>query len=80
MAYLRVVLFPTEMFSGLVFYTVFHIEDKQPFGYKKVKATLAKEGQIFEYKFCALTYIKAIKEGLNFELGLTLKGFEFLMM
>jgi len=28
-----------------------------------------------EYKFCALTYIKDIKEGLKFKLGCNVGGF-----
>ena len=56
-------------------YRGFQTEDKQPLRYKKVKGTSAIEGQIFEYKFCALTYIKAINEGLKFKLGCNVKGF-----
>jgi hypothetical protein len=51
------------MYCGLVFYRGFHTEDKNPLRYKKVKGTSAIEGQIFEYKFYAITYIKAINEG-----------------
>jgi KaiC/GvpD/RAD55 family RecA-like ATPase len=63
------------MCCDLVYYRVFHTEDKQSLHYKKVKGTSAIEGQIFEYKFCALTYIKAINEGLNFKLACNVEGF-----
>jgi hypothetical protein len=58
-----------------VYYRQFHAEEKQSLRYKKVKGTSAIEGQIFEYKFCALTYIKAINKGLNFKLGCNVEGF-----
>ena len=62
------------MYCGLVFYRGFHTEDKQPLGYKKLKSSSVKEGQIFKYKFCALSYVKAINEGLNFKLGCNVGG------
>jgi hypothetical protein len=58
-----------------MFYKGFHTKDKQPFGYKKLKGSSLKEGQSFEYKFCALTYKEAINEGLKFKLGCNVGGF-----
>jgi hypothetical protein len=58
-----------------MFYRGFHTEDKQPLDYKKLKGSTAIEGQFFEYKFCALSYIKAINEGLNFKVGCNVEVF-----
>jgi len=63
------------MYWGIVFYRANQTGNKQTLRYKKVKGTSAIEGQIFEYKLCALTYIKAINEGLKFKLGCNVKGF-----
>jgi hypothetical protein len=58
-----------------VFYRRFLREEKRPLRFKKVKGTSAIEGQIFEYKVCALTFIKAINKGLEFKLGCNVEGF-----
>jgi len=63
------------MYCALVFYRGSNTEGKRPPGFKKNKGTSAIEGQIFEYKFCALTYIRAINKGLKFKLGCNVKGF-----
>ena len=63
------------MYCALVFYRGSNKEEKKPPGYTKVRGTSAIEGQIFEYKFCALTYIKARNKGLKFKLGCNVKGF-----
>ena len=63
------------MCCDLVFCRGLHAEEIKPLPYKKVKGTSAIQGQILEYKFCALTYIKAIHEGLTFQLGCNVQGF-----
>jgi hypothetical protein len=75
MACLKVGLLVKYMYCGLVFYRESLKEDKQPLRYKKVKGTSAIAGQMFEYKFCALTYIKAINEELKFKIACNIKGF-----
>jgi TATA-box binding protein (TBP) (component of TFIID and TFIIIB) len=63
------------MYCGLVFYRRIHTENPESLLYRRVKGTSGIQGQIFEYKFCALTYIKAINEGLHFKLGCNVRGF-----
>ena len=63
------------MYCGLLFYRGLLTGDKKSLHYKKVKGTSAIEGQIFEYKLCALTYIKAINDRLKFTLCCNVKGF-----
>jgi hypothetical protein len=75
-ACLKVGLFLKYIYCGLVFYRGFHTEDIRPSHFKKVKWSSVIEGQIFEYKICALTFILAINEGLKFKLGCNVQGFE----
>jgi hypothetical protein len=68
-------IFLDKMYCCFVFYRDFLRESKRSSRYKKVKGTSAIEGQTFEYKFCALTYIKAKNNELKFKLGCNVEGF-----
>jgi hypothetical protein len=58
-----------------VFYREVNTDEKQPETDKKVKGTSGIECQIFEYKFCALTYVRAKNKELKFKLGCNVEGF-----
>jgi ankyrin repeat protein len=56
-------------YSVLVFYRTLDTEEKHPKHYNKVKGTAGIHGQLFEYKFCALVFLRAINHGLQFKLA-----------
>ena len=66
--------FPQSIYFGLVFYRLSDTEDKQPELYEKDKGAAQIHGQIFEYKFCALSFLRATNKGYEFKLASNVKG------
>ena len=67
--------FPQRIYFDLVFYRLPETEDKQPDFYIKNKGSAQIHGQVFEYKFCALVYLRAKSMGYKFKLASNVKGF-----
>jgi hypothetical protein len=62
------------MYFGLVFYRQPDTEEEQPEVYEKDKRSAQIHGQIFEYKFCALSFLRATNKGCKFKLASNVKG------
>jgi hypothetical protein len=58
-----------------VFYRLPVTEEMGPEFYDKDKGSAQIHGQIFEYKFCALSFLRAKNKGYKFKLASNLKGF-----
>jgi hypothetical protein len=58
-----------------VFYRLPDTEEKRSEHYKKEKGAAGIHGQNFEYKFCALVYLRAKNNGQKFKLASNVKGF-----
>ena len=56
---------------GLLFYRLPGTEEEGPEFYEKYKGSAGIHGQIFEYKFCALSFLRATNRGTNLNLLLT---------
>ena len=50
------------------------MEEKRPELYEKDKGSAQIHGQIFEYKFCALVFLRATNKGYKFKLASNVKG------
>ena len=59
---------------GLLFYRLPNAVDKEPEFYEKDKGSAGIHGQIFEYKFCALSFLRATNKGYKFKLASNVKG------
>ena len=59
---------------GLLFYRLPDTEEKGSEFYEKDKGSAQIHGQIFEYKFCALSFLRATKKGYKFKLASNVKG------
>jgi hypothetical protein len=57
-----------------VFYRLPGTEEQQPETYEKDKGAAGIHGQVFEYKFCALVFLRALNKGYNFKLASNVKG------
>jgi len=57
-----------------VFYRLPDTEDKQSEIYMKDKGSAQIHGHVFEYKFCALVYLRAKNKGYKFKLASNVKG------
>jgi hypothetical protein len=66
--------FPQRIYFGLLFYRLPDTEEQQPELYEKDKGAAQIHGQIFEYKFCALSFLKATNKGYKFKLASNVKG------
>jgi hypothetical protein len=49
-------------------------EEKSPEFYDKDKGSAGIHGQVFEYKFCALSFLRATNKGYKFKLACNMKG------
>ena len=59
---------------GLLVYRLSDTEERGPEFYEKDKGSAQIHGQIFEYKFCALSYLRARNKGHKFKLASNVKG------
>jgi len=57
-----------------VFHRLLKAEQDQPELYEKAKGSAGIHGQVFEYKFCALEYLRATNKGYRFKLASNVKG------
>ena len=55
-------------------YRLSDTEEEQPELYEKDKGSAGIHGQIFEYKFCALVFLRATNKGYKFKLASNVKG------
>jgi len=59
---------------GLLFYRLPHAEGNGSEFYEKDKRSAGIHGHIFEYKFCALSFLRATNKGYKFKLASNMKG------
>ena len=59
---------------GLMVYRLQDTNQNRPECYEKDKGTAQIHGQIFEYKFCALSFLRARNKGYKFKLASNMKG------
>jgi hypothetical protein len=59
---------------GLLFYRLPDSEEEQHEVYDRESGTAQIEGQIFEYKFCALSFLRLKNKGYKFKLASNIKG------
>ena len=55
--------FPKETYFDLMFYKLPDTEDEQTEPYERDLGSAQIHGQLFEYKFCALVFLRAKNEG-----------------
>jgi hypothetical protein len=61
--------FPQRIYFGLVFYRLSDTVDKHNEIYMRDKGSAQIHGQLFEYKFCALVFLRATNRGYKFKLA-----------
>ena len=59
---------------GLLFYSSADTEEKLPETYDKDRGAAQIHGQIFEYKFCGLVFLRAKNKRYNFTLASNMTG------
>ena len=72
---LRSTIYSTSNVFDFLFYRLSDREEEQPEIYEKGKGAAQIHGQYFEYKFCALIFVRIKNIGYKFKLASNVKDF-----